>query len=395
MKLNSPPARWLLLGALLACQGQDAASEREHAEDEDESATRPAAAHDRVELSEGAVASLGLTHARAELRELTPSLEFPAELRPIPDQHATIGSRVSGRVVEVLVNPGDAVTAGQIVVELESAEVGRARAELVAARARARVRGSAARRAGQLHSERISPKRTVEEARGEQSVANAELQAARTRLRAYGVEPDHVDDGHGPSRVAIASPLAGTVVKRAAHVGQWAEPTHNLVEVASLDALWLEAAVYERELRFVHPGQEVTVEVRAFPGEVFKGTVALVDAMLDPRTRSAGVRVELPNPGHRLKPGMFATARVEGTHAHAPRRLLAIPWSAIQEVDGHQAVFARVGERAYELRRVHTGERAGDDVEILDGLAPGDEVAALGSFLLKGQLLRETLGEDE
>ncbi|MCB9749784.1 MAG: efflux RND transporter periplasmic adaptor subunit [Myxococcales bacterium] len=273
---------------------------------------------------------------------------------------------------------------------------GRARARGArGARARACVRGSAARRAGQLHSERISPKRTVEEARGEQSVANAELQAARTRLRAYGVEPDHVDDGHGPSRVAIASPLAGTVVKRAAHVGQWAEPTHNLVEVASLDALWLEAAVYERELRFVHPGQEVTVEVRAFPGEVFKGTVALVDAMLDPRTRSAGVRVELPNPGHRLKPGMFATARVEGTHAHAPRRLLAIPWSAIQEVDGHQAVFARVGERAYELRRVHTGERAGDDVEILDGLAPGDEVAALGSFLLKGQLLRETLGEDE
>ena len=111
--------------------------------------------------------------------------------------------------------------------------------------------------------------------------------------------------------------------------------------------------------------------------------------------KTVKVVVALANPGHRLKPGMFATARIIGTRANESRRMLAIPWAAVQEVDGHPAVFVREGERAFELRRIHTGERAGDLVEVLNGVKVGDEVVADGSFLLKGELLKSTLGEEE
>ena len=148
-------------------------------------------------------------------------------------------------------------------------------------------------------------------------------------------------------------------------------------------------------MRFVDEGQPVQVEVRAFPGEVFAGTVDRIQGVLDENTRSVGVRVVLPNPSHRLRPGMFATARIQGTHAHEPRSLVAIPWAAVQEVDGHQVVFVRVEEGVFDLRAVHTAERAGGFVEILTGLEPGEEVVADGSFLLKGQLLRSTLAEEE
>ena len=111
--------------------------------------------------------------------------------------------------------------------------------------------------------------------------------------------------------------------------------------------------------------------------------------------RSVSVRVVLPNVDQRLRPGMFATARIRDTHAHEPRQLLAIPWAAVQEVDGHPAVFVRVEDGVFELRSVHTGERAGSDVEILNGIGAGETVVAEGSFLLKSQLLRSTLGEDE
>jgi len=198
-----------------------------------------------------------------------------------------------------------------------------------------------------------------------------------------------------PARVVLTSPISGTVVARSVHVGQWVMPSNTLFQVVDLDELWLMVSVYERELRYVRRGQAVQVEVRAYPGEVFRGTVALVGNTLDKRTRSVAVRVVLQNRKHRLKPGMFATARILGTHAHAPRKMLVVPWAAVQVVDGHRSVFVRVAKGVFALRKVHTGEQVGEYVEVLNGLSRGDEVVTDGSFLLKGELLKSTLaGED-
>ncbi len=349
---------------------------------------------DRVELSAGALAALNLTYAIAEERELSPSLEVPAELMAAPDRRATVGPRVPGRVVSVLVNRGDEVRRGGALVVLESEAVGRARADLIATRARFDVARRAAERARGLLEDRITSQRAVEEAEGKLQVAEADLQAARTRLETFGVSADNMSED-SPARVVLTSPIGGVVVARSANLGEWVEPSDTLVEIAQLDELWLEAAVYEREVQLVERGQPVQVEVRAYPGEVFAGTIDNVGATLEERTRSVTVRVVLQNPNRRLKPGMFATARIEGTHAHEPQRLLAIPGAAIQEVDDHYSVFVRLDDGLFELRRVHTGERAGHFIEVLNGLAAGDEVVVEGSFLLKGQLLRATLGEDE
>ena len=159
------------------------------------------------------------------------------------------------------------------------------------------------------------------------------------------------------------------------------EPSDRLAEVMNVQELWLLASVYERDIRHVEVGQPVRVE--------------LVEATLDESSRSAGIRVVLPNGDRRLKPGMFATARITGTHAHEPRLLLAIPLASVQEVDGHTSVFVRDGGGGFTLQRVHLGEEAGNLVEVLNGLSEGDEVVVNGSFLLKGHLLRSTLGEDE
>lgn len=367
------------------------ASEEETNEEEAEARE---ATPDQVTLSAEALESLRLTYARAEERELLPSLEVPAEIVAVPDRRATVGPRVAGRVVDVRVNVGDPVERGVPLVVLESDEVGRARADLIAARARAAVARRKLDRERGLLEDRITSRRAFEEAEGDQQVAEADLRAARTRLATFGVTPSEPAP-RNPARVTLTSPMSGTVVMRSVHVGQWARPSETLVEVVDLDELWLQASVYEREMRFVDVDQPVQVEVRAFPGEVFRGTVAQVAGTLDERTRSIGVRVVLPNPEHRLRPGMFATARIQGTPAHEPRRLLVIPRAALQEVLGHRSVFVKVGNGTFELRRVSTGEREGELVEILDGLSPGDEVVADGSFLLKGQLLRSTLAEEE
>lgn len=349
---------------------------------------------DRVALTDDALASLELTYASAAVMELTPTLEVPAEIVPVPDRLAAIGARVSGRIVEVFVNTGDRVGRSDPLLAIESAEVGRAWADLVSARASERVARRARDRQQELLDGRVTSVRAFEEAQGTWEVADAELRAALTRLASLGIA-DPGEPPANPARVTLFSPIAGSVTARSASLGEWVEPSDILMQILDLDEVWLEAAVYEQDMRYVDVGQQVQVEVRAFPDDVFLGTVARLAGVLDEKTRSIGVRIVLTNEGGRLRPGMFATARIQGTHAHETRQLIAIPWTAVQEIDGHQAVFLRAGEGVFEVRSVHTAERAGDFVEILTGLEVGDEVVANGSFLLKGQLLRSELAEEE
>ncbi|MCL7966092.1 MAG: efflux RND transporter periplasmic adaptor subunit [marine benthic group bacterium] len=349
---------------------------------------------DRVVLGTEALESLDLEYATAEVMNLTPSLEVPAEIVPIPDRHATIGPRVAGRVSRVDVNVGDEVTPGSPIVTMESVDVGRAAADYISAEADLEVARQSVERARRLRERRISSQQALETAEAAFSAAAANLAAAQARLRAFGVPRGGLSEA-AQGRVTLTSPISGSVTARSAHVGQWVEPSEVIIEVVGLDSLWLKASVYERDLRHVEIGQRVQVEVRAYPGEVFECVIRAIESTLSESTRSAQVRVILANPDHRLKPGMFATARILGTHAHEARELLGIPRSAVEQIDGHDAVFVRVDEGVFEVRSVHIGEQASGYVEVLTGLDAGEEVVADGSFLLKGQLLRSTLGEEE
>jgi cobalt-zinc-cadmium efflux system membrane fusion protein len=350
---------------------------------------------DRVQLAPEALAHLALEYFVAEELELQPSLKVSAELLPVPDRHAEVGTLVSGRIGKVHVNVGDSVELGTPLLDVDSPGVGRARAELIKARAELEVARAAQKRERRLLTERATSKREVEIAEGALKTTRARYSAAQALLATLGAGDEPQTTPENAARVVIKSPVSGTVVSRDAHVGRAVEPGGTLIEIVDLDELWLLADVYERDLRLVAEGQTVTVSVQAYPDAGFSGTVDHISGTIDRRTRAAKVRVVLPNTDRRLRPGMFATAHIEGTHGHAPQRTLAVPASAIQTIDDHRAVFVRVGDGLFELRRVHTGERAGELVEVLNGIAPGEQVVADGSFLLKGQLLRSTLAEEE
>ncbi len=350
---------------------------------------------DRVLLDKVGLAALRLTYAKAEIRELSPSLEVSAELIADPDREAEVGARIAGRVMSVPASVGDVVAKGAPVVILESPDAGKARSEWISAGARAEVARSAWLREKDLLEKNVASRKDLEEAEGAHRIAEADLAAAKTLLASLGIPESEASRSKDPAQVVLRSPIAGTVVSRTAHIGQTVEPKDTLIEVIDLDKLWLSASVYEKDMRLVAKGKPVQIGVRAYPDEVFKGIVDRVGDTLDEKTRTVAVRVILENPGHRLKPGMFANARIEGAHDHPSRPMLAVPWSAVQQVDEHNAVFVHAGERGFELRRVHTGERSGDLVEVLNGLQEGDEVVTNGSFLLKGVLLKSTLGEAE
>ena len=383
------PARALLVAMstlTMSCQP----AEPESTGDEEVEESLP----NRVALTTEALTSLELTYATAEMMELGPTVDVPAEVVPDPDRHAEIGARVAGRIVDVFVNDGDHVGPSDSLLAIESPEMGQAWADLVAARAGERVARRALDRQAQLLEGRVTSVRSFEEAEGAWEIASADLRAARTRLAALGVT-GAVEPPDDPARVVLRSPLAGTVTDRMASRGAWVGPADILLRVIDLDEVWLEASVYEQKMRYVEVGQDVQVEVRALPGELFFGRVDRIDGVLDEETRSIGVRVSLANEGGRLRPGMFGTARIRGRYVEEARTLLLIPAAAVQEIDGGLAVFIRVDEGVFEVRRVHTGRRDGALIEVVAGLEVGDEVVADGSLLLKGQLLRSELAEED
>lgn len=348
---------------------------------------------ERVELSEKAYAALGLVFGTVERRSLAPLIEVPAELMPVPDRQATVGPRVAGRVVQVKVNVGDHVKRESPLLVLESAEVGEARADFVADQARAEVALRAAKRARGLLESRVTSERAVEEAEGELRQAEADLEAARTRLLSYGADPNSPHQEQ-PGQVVLTSPIGGTVVERTVYVGQWVEPGDSVLGIIDLKELWLAGSVYEGDLQHVQEGQQVVVEIRALPGERFQGEVAYVADRLDPESRTAALRVVMPNIDHRLRPGMFATAQLAAAATEA-RQVLAIPASALQDVEGRPFVFVPDGETSFRVRWVQVGASEGEWAEIIDGLTPEERLVTRGSLLLKAQLLRSTLGEDE
>lgn len=364
-------------------------------EGEEEAEAERESISDRVQLTPEALSHLSLEYVVAKELALEPTLKVSAELMPVPDRHAEVGTLVSGRIAQVHVNVGDSVEADTPLLDVDSPEVGGARAEFIKASAELDVARATAAREEQLLEQRATSKREVEIAQGALKTARARFSAAQALLATLGASGRLQNAPEKAARVVLTSPVAGTVVARDAHVGRAVEPGGTLIEVVDLSELWLLADVYERDLRLVAKGQDVQVNVQAYPDTSFSGVVDLIEGTIDERTRAAKVRVVLPNSDGRLRPGMFATARISGTHDHEPQRTLAIPASSVQTIDDHRAVFVRLGDGLFELRRVHTGERAGNQVEVLNGIAPGDEVVADGSFLLKGQLLRSTLAEEE
>jgi len=149
--------------------------------------------------------------------------------------------------------------------------------------------------------------------------------------------------------------------------------------------------VPERFLRLVRTGQRVEIAVQAFAGRVFHAAVAQIGDVLNPDTRTVQVRCQAKNPEGFLKPEMYATIAFEFA---ATDNAVLVPASAVQEVGGQSVVFVREGDTRFRLRPLRTGRQAGEWIEALEGIRPGDAVVSAGGFLLKSELLkRQMAGE--
>jgi len=199
--------------------------------------------------------------------------------------------------------------------------------------------------------------------------------------------------GAGLGVLVLRAPASGIVLEMHAVAGERVRPDEAILTVGDLSALWLWADLYEDQLGRVVAAERAAlragVSVRAFPGEVFPGTVDLVGPTMDERTRTVKVRIAVENDTGKLRAGMFATVQL---YLPGDEEALALPRAAVLSDEGRTFVFVHRHGEYFVRRPVETGRASLDWVEVTKGIVGGETVAAAGAFLLKSDVLRSKMG---
>lgn len=209
--------------------------------------------------------------------------------------------------------------------------------------------------------------------------------SARQRLMLYGVKEAQIKElekaGQPIIRLPIYTPLSGVVTEKLVQQGQYVNVGDPLFNIADLSRVWVEIEVYESEFQNIRIGQQVEIRSQSFPGRPFTGRVALIYPFLDPKTRTVKARVEMANPGLRLKPDMFVNAVIKIGLGSAT----VVPVSAVMDSGKRQVVWVESKPGIFEPRQVQVGQRADDKIQILSGIKTGEKVAVSGAYLIDSE----------
>jgi Cu(I)/Ag(I) efflux system membrane fusion protein len=282
-------------------------------------------------------------------------------------RQAKVTAWVAGRIDRLHVNKvGEYVSKNKPVAEVYSPDLVSAQQEyLLALKSRDQLKSS--------------PIQSISQG-GEGLVASA-----RQRLKLMGVKDEQIEGltraGQPNIRLPIYTPLSGMVIEKIALEGQYVNVGDPLFNIADLSSVWVEVEVYENEFPNVKIGQTVEILSQSYPGSTFRGRVAFIYPFLDPKTRTVKARVEIPNPGLRLKPDMFVNATIKVPLG----RSIVVPVSAVMDTGQRQVVWVEMKPGMFEPRDVKVGARSGENVQILSGLKAGEKVASSGGYLIDSE----------
>ncbi|HZZ82912.1 MAG TPA: efflux RND transporter periplasmic adaptor subunit [Anaeromyxobacteraceae bacterium] len=209
--------------------------------------------------------------------------------------------------------------------------------------------------------------------------------AARRRLELWDIPSSEIRElertGKPKKALTLYSPISGVVTQKSVVHGMRLNAGDMPYEITDLTEVWVLADAYESDLSRIRVGTSASLSLQAFPNRAFHGKVAFVDPILDPKTRTAKVRLSFPNPRGELKPEMFGEVTLET----APRQGLHVPADAVIDSGTQKVVFVSLGEGKFQPRAVEVGQASGDQIEVLKGLAAGDQVVTRANFLVDSE----------
>ncbi|MBT0665573.1 efflux RND transporter periplasmic adaptor subunit [Geobacter pelophilus] len=335
----------------------------------------------------------GVVVVPAKKQRLAGVISVTGKVEANADRIAHVSPRISGKVVSVKSSLGDAVSAGQALATLDSVELGEALNRYHQSKTKLALAQSNMDRIKNLVEKKIAARKDILQAETDYKTSQTELHTDEERLSLYGVaSSDLKGEGRKKPLLPVRSPIGGIITEKHAIVGELADPSKSLYTVADLTSVWVMVDINEKDLAKVHRGQAATVRVGAFPDLKLKGRITYIADLVNEASRTVKARVEVANPGRKLKPEMFAT--VELTLAADAPPVVAVPEDAVQDLDGKKVVFVAEGDAEFAARQIEPGRMASGMVEIVSGLQEGERYAVKGAFILKSELKKgEVVGD--
>lgn len=358
--------------------------------DEKKAGQKPAEEKGRVKLSAEALKNADIKTAPAKSEAVGDTIQATANIAHNQDRLFHVTPRITGRVVDVRASLGSDVQAGTVLAILDSIELGQTKSEYLKSQTLLELTKASYEREKSLFDQKIAAKKDVLAAEAEYRKAEAEARSLHERLRLYGLSDQAINNlNDAPSQYALTSPAAGVVIEREISKGEVIEAGKKVFTISDLSNVWVLLNIHEKDLAKVQKGMAVKIRTESYPGEVFSGKVAYIGNVVDPQSRTVSVRVEVPNPRARLKPGMFATAEL--TTGTSSAQAIMIPSSAIQKIEGKPTVFVQEKNGSFAKRELELGREFGNSVEVKSGVKEGELVVVEGAFTLKSELLKEGL----
>jgi cobalt-zinc-cadmium efflux system membrane fusion protein len=370
---------------------------------------------DMVTLDREIQRSVGLQTAPVTLRTLQQTIQATGSVGPNETRLGHIRAIARGQIHTVHVRLGDRVQAGQPLLAYDNIELGDAIGQYLSALAtleKAKSEADVAKRSADRARNLVTlgavaqaeyDRREAEHRNALATVESQRADAARTeeKLHRFGMTDPEIGEfkpradsqyHRESSHSTLVAPFSGIVTHYSVSPGESIGPDNELMIVADLSTVWVQADVYEKDIAMVRQGTAATVSVEAHPGRTFAGRITYVSDFLDPKTRTVKVRCEVPNREGLLKLDMFATIRIP---VPTRRDAVLIPAAAVQQIDGQPVAFIKTGEMQFQKRLLKLGERSNGWIEVADGIRPGEQVVTEGSFILKSEAKKAELGHHQ
>lgn len=311
------------------------------------------------------------------------SIPATATLVVDASHRALVAAGAPGAVREIYVEEGARVAAGSALARMESAALAEARSRLDAAKARLQNAAAIRDRERSLFEKGMTPRREVDAAEQEYGAATAEVEAAAGTLKALGAGPE------AGGTLIVRAPIAGIVTRRSAAVGRFMEAEEMMFELVDPSRLWAEIEIGERHAARVVTGDAVSIHLGPEESDRATGTLVYVAPVVDEASRVVRARARLDRADPRARVNAVHRATIR---SRAAAGAVIVPREAVQEVSGASIAFVRLADDLYESRRVHVEQAEGGTVSVRRGLARGERVVTIGSFLLLTESDKSAIG---
>jgi RND family efflux transporter MFP subunit len=320
-----------------------------------------------VQITPERMQTIGVKLAKAEIESVTDEIRASGNVEINERRVAYVQTRFPGWIRQVYANASyQFVRKGQALFTIYSPDLVTTEQEYLLAK---------------KNAETVQSSTVSGVAAGSQSL----LAAARQRLEQWEVPASEIQkletSGKVITDLTFNSPVSGYITERNALPNMYVQPETRLYTVADLSNVWVYANVFQTDLGKLKPGDPAAITVDAYPGQTFSGRISEVLPQVDMNTRTARVRIVLPNPGLKLMPGMYVNV---GLRIPLGRRLV-VPSSAVLHAGLRQVVFVSRGQGNFEPRAVETAEQVGDKAIIVKGLKAGETVVSSANFLIDSE----------